>query len=280
MTPEPETKGPHRIVLYVDDSERWHAAAALLGRFVKVHGGHVTVACSLLLKGRRERSMAEAVKLLALPPEQVSTVTKLGIAERTIPKVARETGSDAIVLGHLSRGGWLANGLSATIIARRAEATTLLARRMPSAIERILVCTEGSAQGEACFARAAVLAKTFDAKLDVLHVANVMGLTDEGERDVEQDLRDFVSSDAPEAEHLRALRARLVGAGLRGEVLVRAGLVVDEVTATAREGNYDLLVIGAHDAAPGADVYEDFASLILRGSPISTLVLRRSRPMP
>lgn len=266
---------PIRIVLYVDDSEHWHSAARILGEFVRQTDGHVTVTSSLLLPGSRQRALQRAKDLLALPDAKVDLVGKPGIIEYTLPEVARQVDCDLVVVGRLGSADRLTSGLIAHLVAKRTPSSVLIARGRPQRIGKLLVCTEGARHGATDFERAAQIAKAFGAQLDVLHVVSQMGLTDKARDEIEEDLRDFIHSDAPEAEHLRDLEARLRTHALKGKVIVRAGLVVEEILDAVREGGHDLLVIGAHDiGGPGAHLYEDFASLILRSSPISTLVVR------
>lgn len=266
---------PLRIVLYVDDSEHWHSAARLLGEFVRKSEAHVTVTTSLLLPGSRQRTLERARELLALPEGKVELLGKPGLLEYTLPEVARQVDADVVVVGRLGSADRLTSGLIAHLVAKRTPSSVLIARGRPQRIGKILVCTEGARHGSTDFDRAVRVAKAFGARLDVLHVVSQMGITDKGRAEIEEDLRDFLHSDAPEAEHLRDLEARLREHGLEGQILVRPGLVVEEIIDAVRENGHDLLVIGAHDiGAPGSHLFEDFASLILRSSPVSTLVVR------
>ena len=272
---EPERTRPVRIVLYVDDSDHWHTAARLLGEFARHADARITVTSSLLLPGSRQRAMQKAKELLGVPEDKVELSGRAGNIEYTLPDVARHVDADLVVVGRLGSADRLTSGLIAHLIAKRTPASVLIARGRPQRIRSIVVATEGSRHGATDFERAAHIAQAFGARLDVLHVVSQMGLTDVAREEVEANLRDFLHSSAPEAEHLRELEARLAALGLEGKILVRAGLVVEEILDAVREGGHDLLVIGAHDiAAPGAHLYEDFASLILRSSPISTLVVR------
>lgn len=278
MPPVPPPERPPRVLLYVDDSTHWHAAAALLGHVARQTGAHVTITSSLLLPGSRQRAMENARAILGLPPEQVATIGRAGIVEYVLPDLARVVGADLVVVGRLGSADRLTSGLVAHLIAKRTPASVLIARGRPRSIRKILVCTEGERHGRIVFERAAFLARAFGARLDVLHVVSQMGLTDKGRDKIEEDLRDFLHSDAPEGAHLRELEARLRQLRLGGAILVRAGLVVEEVVDAVRVGGHDLLVIGAHEVPePGADLYEDLASPILRGSPVSTLVVRSGR---
>jgi len=272
---EAERPRPIRVVLFVDDSEHWHSAARLLGEFIRRAGGHVTITSSLLLPGSRQRAMQKAKDILGLAEEQVALHGRAGIIEYTLPDVARQADADLVIVGRLGSADRLTSGLIAHLVAKRTPASVLIARGRPQALRKIAVATEGARHGASDFERAAEIARAFGAQLDILHVVNQMGLTDKGQEEIEEDLRDFLHSDAPEAGHLRELEARLREQGLQGRIIVRAGLVVEELIEAVREGGHDLLVIGAHDiGAPGAHLYEDFASLILRASPVSTLVVR------
>lgn len=266
---------PTRIVLYVDDSSHWLQAARLLGEYVRHAGGEVTVTCALLLPGSRAKAMERAKQMLGLPEEQVRLLGRAGLIEYVLPDIARQVDADIVVVGRLGSADRLTSGLIAHLVAKRTPASVLIARGKPQSIRSILVCTEGARHGVADFERAAWIAKAFNARLTVLHVISQMGLTDRGQEELEEDLRDFVNSDAPEADHLRDLRDRLERRGIPGGVEVRSGLVVEEIIDAVVEGRHDLLVIGAHEiGGAGGHLYEDFASLILRSSPVSTLVVR------
>lgn len=262
------------ILLYVDDTRQWHGAARLIGRIVASGGGRVVVTSSLLLPRSRAAALEEARALLDLPAGRVSLRPRPGLVEYVLPELAREEAADLVVVGRLGGLDRVTGGLIGGLVVKRTPASVLLVRGEPSALRRILVCTEGGARGDASVEQAARIARAFGASLDVLHVVNAMGLTERGQEELEENLRDFVRSDAPEAAHLRANESRLGELELEGRILVRPGLVVPEILAVAQDG-YDLLVVGAHDvASPRSALYEDFAGLLVRQSPISICVVR------
>lgn len=273
--PENVTPHPVRLVLYVDDSTHWHSTARLVGQFLRTNDGQALITTSLLLPGARQRAMEKAKEILGLPPERVTLLGRPGIVEHTLPDIARQNRADIVVVGRLGSVDRLTNGLIAHLIVKRTRTSVLIARGEPRAIRKILVCTEGSGAATKNIDRAALVAKAFGARLDLLHVVSQMGITDTARERVEADLRDFIHSDAPGAQHLRESKERIAAYGLQGDILVRTGLVVDGIVDAVREGGHDLLVIGAHDKqAPDSHLYEDLASLILRASPVSTLVVR------
>lgn len=263
-----------KILLHADDSDRWWPTARLVADYARARGGVVVVAATALMGSRRQKALDAARRELALPPDQVVAISRAGIVEQVLPSVAREQRPDVVVVGPLGAANRLTAGFLAYLLAKRTPASILVARGVNKRVRKVLVCTEGALHGAANFARAADVAKAFGARLDVLHVVSEMGLTDAAREELEDDLRDLVASDAPVAAHLRELRDRIAQEGLEGEVLVRRGLVVDEVAAALREGGHDLLVIGAHESGARGHLYEDLAGLILRASPVSTLVVR------
>lgn len=273
MTPDARPEKERNVLLFVDDSRNWHGAAKILSRYLSAAGGHVTVLSVMLLPGSRNRVLAEAQRMLELPPGRTRLVGKPGLVEVVLPEAARDEEADLVVFGRLGSADRLTSGLIASHVARRTPANVMVLRGRHESIKRILVCTEGSRHGLRNFLRAVELAQPFQARVDVLHVVSQMALTAAGRDELADDLKDFIASDAPEAEHLRELRARLQEVGLEGDVIVRQGLVVDEILGALHEGGHDLLVIGAHDVAEG-HLFEDFAGHILRASPISTLMVR------
>jgi nucleotide-binding universal stress UspA family protein len=67
--------------------------------------------------------------------------------------------------------------------------------------------------------------------------------------DLECSTRALLESDAREAVHLRKDLKILEDLNVPGEAKVRHGLVVDEILAEAREGDYDLVAVGANVAS-------------------------------
>lgn len=273
-----------KILLYVDDSQYWHDAARLIGQFARMEHAHVTVVATAWLSMHRTRALREARRLLDLPEAQVSSVERAGLVEYVVPDLARELDVDLVVIGRLGSLDKLTSGLVALVLLKRTQHSLLIVRPHLKTVHRVLVCTEGPRHGEENFDLAARAARAFEAELTVLHVVSQMGVTESGRASLDQDLRDFMGSGRPEARHLVALRERMKDENTPGAVKVRRGLVVDEVLAEAHEGGHDLLVIGAHDEGGSQGyLYEDFTSLIVRSSPVSTLVLKdksRARPPP
>jgi nucleotide-binding universal stress UspA family protein len=264
-----------KILLYVDDSRFWHNAAKLVSAFAKAERAHVTVVTTAWLAMHRTRALQEARKLLDLPDAQLAEIERPGLVEYVVPEVAGEVGADLALIGRLGSLDRLTTGLIGLLLVRRTPCSVLLVRPHLTRVRRVLVCTEGPLHGPANVEQAIRAARAFGARLTLLHVASQMGITEHASETLQRELLDYLASDRPEAVHLREMRRQMTDAGVEGQVKVRRGLVVDEILHEVHEGGYDLLLIGAH-ATTGREgfLYEDLASLIVRASPISTLVIR------
>ena len=117
-------------------------------------------------------------------------------------------------------------------------------------IRRVLICTSGEKPGEADAFVGGALAALVGAQVTVLHVMSQLPLAPKAPiDDLEHDAPDLIQSGTREGQHLQRLLSILASWGIDQEQLnakVRHGLVVDEVIAEVREGDYDLVVIGAH----------------------------------
>lgn len=265
-----------KILLYVDDSTHWHDAAKLVGAFVRADHASVTIVTTAWLAMHRTRALDEARRILGIPDAQ--TIERPGLVEYVVPEVAEEIGADLAVIGRLGSLDRLTTGLIGLLLVRRTPCSVLIVRPHLSRVRRVLVCTEGPLHGSENVASSIRLAKAFSAELTVLHVASQMGITESASESLTRELQDFLHSHREEAVHLREMRERLKAEGVRGGVKLRRGLVVDEILHEIHEGGYDLLVIGAHDVhGREGFLYEDLASLLVRASPVSTLVIRDAR---
>jgi nucleotide-binding universal stress UspA family protein len=115
----------------------------------------------------------------------------------------------------------------------------LVARNPPARLDRILAAVSGGGASEAVVAAASAMAIQGGSHVDYLHVASEVPLP-------------FARHDAPKApvapappDALHAAQAALARSAGSGALVVREGLVVDEVLEAFDAGAYDLLVVGA-----------------------------------
>jgi nucleotide-binding universal stress UspA family protein len=152
--------------------------------------------------------------------------------------------------------------------------SVLIARQAPPVIRRILVGV-GTAEHALVDVRVAMrIARAFQAEVTVLHVMSQVPLMFTGLDHVRLELDAYLKSGLPGTPILAAARQIMADAGLKPAIHLREGLVRDEIMHQVAEGDYDLVVIGAHTGEGWMSLLlDDIANHIVRDCPISTLVV-------
>lgn len=224
------------------------------------------------------RMLERTCNALAADVPQIETLLRHGHAAEQIIEEAEQHEYDLVVVGSRGRRGVTRFLLGSTAgrLARYCPVSVVIVKGQRRALSRILVCTGGAEAGERDTQMAGRIAALTGASVTVLHVMSQLPLTPECELDdLECSAEAWLLSDAREAVHLRKLLAILDDLGVSGQAKVRQGLVVDEILAEAREGNYDLLAVGAHVASGLLRfVLSDVTEEIVLGSDRPVLVVR------
>lgn len=232
-----------------------------------------------------EPSIRSALETLGaeLQTSGVAYETKLrrGHAAEQILDEAAEWQADLIVIGQLGRRGLtrFIMGGTATRIVQYARCAVLLVKGQRSALRNVLVCTAGGEPGLRAVAVAGRMAAQTQATVTVLHVMSQVALTEKAyQPELEASAPDLIRRHAREGVHLETALNTLKTWGISGAAKVRHGLVVDEIVTEAREGDYDLLIIGAH-LAHGLTrwLLDDVTAHVLEKTHIPILVVRDVR---
>ncbi len=180
-------------------------------------------------------------------PLEVEYETREGDTSEEILRMAREIGSDVIVMGTHGRTGlrWMLAGSVAVAVLHGAPCPVLALRsadqpRPTTEIRTILHATDFSVDSEGALRVARLLARDHGARLIILYVERLDVLSD-GTPAAEVDPRVF-------KEALENVRKRVDGPDLKYpvETLLRQGFAPEGIIETAEEMGCDLIVMGTH----------------------------------
>jgi nucleotide-binding universal stress UspA family protein len=251
-------------LVYVDPSPRGEWALATAAQLARPGRSFTLLATAedvardpRLLEAARERVGAATTVRLAVAP---------GPAEQAVAAEARAGRYGLLVVPPAGRGAIqrMLKGSRVATVVRAVRAPVWIARRPPERFASILAAVSGGRASEAVCGAAAALARELAARVCFLHVASEVALPY------------GTAGAAAEVEPLPEPRARaaVAGAGSPADLLVREGLVVEEVLDEFERGAHDLLVLGASDEADrGRWGREDLTERILLRCPASTLVV-------
>ncbi len=192
-------------------------------------------------------AQAESLRVRGVTPE---IVVRAGDPVRQILNQTSTTEYDLVVIGARRTG--------ATGLYRRSEKTyevikaisppVLVAIGECEHLKRFLVCTGGKEFIEEAVQLTGKLAAAMGASVTLLHImAEPPAIYTDLVR-LEEDVERLLGSKSELGMNLLQQKKDLQSLGVAAEVHVRHGIVVDQVFAEAREGNYDLIVTGSSQA--------------------------------
>lgn len=182
--------------------------------------------------------LAEAVKALNLPPEQVNVRLRQGDPKNIVCEVADEEGSDLIIMGSRGLRGLKAvldNSVSQYVFQLTSRPMLLIKDDIyVKRLNRIMVALDGSPAAKYCLDLAIFLAKDIKgAQLILSHI------------------NPNTPIDNPEADPVLApaiMAAKQMGINYR--CMTSSGKAGPEICRVAEEVNADLLIIGSPDRRP------------------------------
>jgi len=229
-------------------------AAVLLGGMV---AGVTQSPVTLLHVVRQREGRATGGRILSaargmLPGLTVDTCVRQGDPTGRILVEAQRGDYDLVIIGAHQGTGWTRHLLGSVTqqIIRRVPISVLVARQVSgSGLERILIPTSGANVAEPLVEIGAWLAGAARAHVTLLHVVSVTPSMYTGLNEIEETLSELLQTDTPIAQHLRHAAEVLDRRRVIADLKLRYGVAADEILREAREGDYDLIVIGASGAA-------------------------------
>lgn len=210
-----------------------------------------------VVKREEERPKANAILestrfvLTPLCPHY-KQIVRIGHPAEEILAEAEETRYSMLVVGEKQHHGLLTRfilGSTALRVVEHAPCPVVVVKGQIGEVKRILLCDSGFSTDPLVDKVAQQLPRLLDGaeSLTVLHVMSQMsaGPGIDGHQ-LRADTGELIEEHAVEGELLSHDVQVLAQTGHPAQPKVRHGRVVDEVLAEAREGDYDLVIIGAH----------------------------------
>lgn len=216
-----------------------------------------------------QTTLALARELLGVKMGEVNTKVRVGRSAEEIVNETRENRYDLVILGKSSIQSLFTRflGSTATQVAAHAPCSVGVATGEVGTLRRILVCDSGVHSPSLLnrFIRQLGDLSAHQVTITVLHVMSQMaaGPSVRGEQ-LRADAAALIREHAPEGDLLMEDVKVLQKAHIEAIPKVRHGFVVDEILDEARQGNYDLVVIGAHKKEGWPDfLLDDLAKQII-----------------
>jgi nucleotide-binding universal stress UspA family protein len=206
---------------------------------------------------------------------------RVGRLAEEVVKQTRAAPYDLVVVGSRGRRGVkrLFLGSLAARIVGHTPTSVMVVKGRRKKLKRFLVCSAAGPASESAIAFAGRLARAMDGSITLIHVMSQLRV-DEGAdpTDLRSQAGELIERRSREGVHLNRMLDLLAAEGTKARAVVRHGLVVDEIVAEAGEGQFDLVVLGAH-VTPGINslLIDNLAEQILLAADLPVLVVRRSR---
>ncbi len=276
-----------RILIASDGSECAREAALYACHFARPARAEV------VLLGVAEKPSAEATLRSALEALR-EEIAQRGVSECLIKmrygepprEILAETEEHAYHLTLVGARGHrrlipFAVGGTTMRLAQHIRSPLLIVTRARPAIREMLICTSGEQPAENNALVGGALAALVGAQVTVLHVMSQLPLAPDAKvEDLERSAEELIASGAREGLHLQRLLEILEAQGVertRSIPKVRHGLVIDEILNEVREGDYDLIVIGARPVLEGQSWWQ-WRTLFLENIP-NHILTRTRRPV-
>jgi nucleotide-binding universal stress UspA family protein len=168
-------------------------------------------------------------------------------AEKTVKTELGRYAYDLVAVGPL--GGQRAChsllDLVAMHIAECSVGSVLVVKGNRSQLSRILICSSGTKYSRPPVQTDAAIARAAGAQITLLHVTEPMPIMYKGLTRMEETMTEFLQTDTEQARELKWAIQLFKAESRVANVILRQGIVANEILHEGREGDYDLIVLGS-----------------------------------
>lgn len=216
-------------------------------------------------------------------PELVKEqIVQEGPMAKVIEKVAFSKPFDLAVYASRGRRGLkkMILGSVAAKLALEMPCSVLIIRQIPKELKSILIATTLSLEHHHPIREGMRLAALTNAEVTLLHVMSQVTLQDhEFAEQLELNADEAITQHTREGLGFEHMLKHAEEFGVKANSLIRYGLVEDEIIGEVVEGQYDLLVMGAHRPALNQSweslLIEDVASTVLIDTRCPIMIVRK-----
>jgi nucleotide-binding universal stress UspA family protein len=202
-------------------------------------------------RDRGQAILQQAARIFAGAGPAINSKIRVGHAAEEIVAEAREGQYGLVIVGERPYHNLVTRVLGSTAIyvVERSPCSVIIAKGRIKPVHRILLCDSGGLDPDVLTRFTLNLTEriTGEEDITVLHVMSQItaaaGLPDE---ELRADADRLMQAQAPEGQFLERDLHVLAGSPIHPVAKVRHGPVVDEILQEACEGDYDLVVVGAH----------------------------------
>lgn len=272
-----------RVLLYSDGSDVGGQALALGKRIAMAMASAVDI-LSIARTPDQEAELSKEIEAAAdklrASGISVTIYQRPGVMGQELLEQADATDYDLLVIGSRGRRGikrLLAGSRACTILGGVTTSVLVVKGRERRKTSHILACSAGGPASKETIRFAARLAHALEASVTLLHVMSQVAL-EEGAQgaDLEAEAEELMEKEAREGVHLEDMLEILHDEDVEAQACVRHGLVVEEIMAEAKEGHFDMLVIGAHTTPDiGGLLFSDLSQQIMLAANRPVLIVHQ-----
>ena len=124
----------------------------------------------------------------------------------------------------------------------------LVVRKPCTRFNKVLICTGGTIIADKVIRVGSRIAEGIGAEVTLMHVGSKIPRMYTGLVEMDETIDTMLETDTPLGEHMRKASEIIAKQGLKAEVKLRHGEVVDEILDEIHNSNFDMVVIGASGA--------------------------------